>query len=621
MCGIFGYVGGGDAMAAALDGLSRLTYRGYDSAGVAVIDQRGRLGVRKAAGRFENLLRLVERDPVSGLRGVGHTRWATHGAPSDANAHPHVDGSGEVVVVHNGIVENYAALREELAAAGCRFTSATDTEVIPHLVHDFLAAGASLEEAVRLAAGRLRGAHAIACMHTGTPDTLVAARVGNAGGVLVGAGENEEETYLASDLPALAPLTRNVSALEPGELVVAHPGTWEVMTLDGKPSTRARRLIAASPATAAKGGRKHFTLKEMLEQPEAAMSVLRGRLAFAPPFTHQRVELSELPFSEAECAGFSRAVFLGMGTSLYAGQVGARYLEKLARIPAVAESSAEFRRPDVMVDARTLVVAITQSGETADTLEAMQEAKQLGARVLAVTNVEGSEASRAVEAAMLTRAGPEIGVASTKTMTASMAAMLMLACALGQKRGTLGPEEASLRVDEMSRLPALLGDALALARDDARRIAPRYVKSRRLLFIGRGLLEPVAREGALKLKEISYIHAEGMSAAEMKHGPIALVDAETPVVALALKNGVYEKTLANMSQARARGGSIVAVATAGDGEVADHADDVLWAPECPELLQPIVATAAVQLFAYEMADFLGNDVDQPRNLAKSVTVE
>ena len=615
MCGIFGYVGPQDAAPIVLDGLGRLAYRGYDSAGAAVIDDQGRLGVRKTAGKLENLLRLVERDPISGRRGVGHTRWATHGAPSEANAHPHVDGAGEVVVVHNGIVENYAALREELAAGGHEFTSDTDTEVIPHLVQELLALGASLEEAVRVAASRLRGAHAIACMHTRTPDTIVAARVGNAGGVLIGAGAGE--TYIASDLPALAPLAPEASFLEAGEVVVARPGEWELMTLDGKPAPRARRVIAAGPAAAAKGGHKHFMLKETLEQPEAAMSVLRGRLAFAP----QRVELDELPFSSEESGQFSRAVFLGMGTSVYAAQVGARYMETLARMPTWAENAAEFRRPDVMVDERTLVVAVTQSGETADTLEAMEEARRRGARVLAITNVEGSQATRAAEAAVLTRAGPEIGVASTKTMTAAMTAMLLLACALGRQRETLSANDAARRVDELARLPALLGDAIALARDDARKIAPRYVRSRRLLFIGRGLLEPIAREGALKLKEISYVHAEGMSAAEIKHGPIALVDVETPVVALALDNALYEKTLANISQVRARRGGVIAIANEGDEEIAALADAVIRAPECPELLQPIVATPAVQLLAYEMADYLGNDVDQPRNLAKSVTVE
>ena len=358
-------------------------------------------------------------------------------------------------------------------------------------------------------------------------------------------------------------------------------------------------------------------LKEILEQPEAAMSALRGRLSFSP----QRVVLDELPFSDAEATGFTRAVFLGMGTSVYASQIGARYLEALARIPASAENAAEFRRPEAIVDEHTLVVAVTQSGETADTLEAMHEARARGARTLAVTNVEGSQAWRAAEAAILTRAGPEIGVASTKTMVSSMAAMHLLACALGRQRGALGEETAARKVEEISRLPALLGDAIELAGSAVRQTAARYVRSRRFLFIGRGLLEPIAREGALKLKEISYIHAEGMSAAEIKHGPIALIDAETPVVALAPDNAFYEKVLLNMSQVRARGGSIVAVATAGNESIVRHADAVIWTPECPDLLQPIVATVAVQLLAYEMADFLGNDVDQPRNLAKSVTVE
>ena len=616
MCGIFGYVGPEDATPIVLDGLARLAYRGYDSAGVAVVDAEGRLAVRRAAGRLDALLSAVAGNPLAGRIGVGHTRWATHGAPSEANAHPHVDGAGEVAVVHNGIVENYAELRAELAASGHEFASDTDSEVIPRLVQELLADGAPWVEAVRLAAGRLRGAHALVCMRAGAPDTLVAARVGNAGGVLIGAGDGG--TYVASDLPALAPLASRVTFLEPGELAIVRADGAELLTLDGAPVSRQASPVAAGPAAAAKGGYKHFMLKEIAEQPEAAMSALRGRLALAPRRT---ARLDELPFTDAECAAFERAVVLGMGTSMYAGQVGARYVESLARIPASAESSAEFRRPGVIVDGRTLVVAVTQSGETADTLEAMRDARLRGARVVAVTNVEGSEASRVAEAAVLTRAGAEVGVASTKTMATSMAAMLMLAADLGVRRGALGAEGAASTVDALSRLPALLGDAVALAREDARRIVPRYVRSRRMLFIGRGLLEPVAREGALKLKEISYIHAEGMSAAELKHGPIALVDGETPVVALALDNALYEKTLANMAQARARGGSVIAVADAGNAEIAAHADAVIRVPACPELVQPIVATVAAQLFAYEMADYLGNDVDQPRNLAKSVTVE
>lgn len=615
MCGIFGYLGPQDAAGVVLDGLERLAYRGYDSAGVAVIDDAGHLEMRKAAGKLDNLLRLVEREPLSGQRGIGHTRWATHGPPSDVNAHPHLDGGGEVVVVHNGIVENYMELRDRLAANGHVFSSATDTEVIPHLIQELLAEGVALEEAVRLAARQLRGAHAIACMHARTPETLVAVRVGHAGGISIGGGNGE--MFVSSDLPALAPLTSSVTFLRPGEVAVVNPDECSLMTLDGRAAAAAWRTLNLNSVAAEKGGYKHFMLKEIMEQPESAMSVLRGRLSFSP----EQVTLDELPFSGAEAAGLSRAVFLGMGTSVYAGHVGARYLETLARIPATAANAAEFRYWDPVVDERTLAVAVTQSGETADTLEALHEARLRGARTIAITNVEGSQASRDAECALLMHAGAEIGVASTKTLVNSMAAMYLLACVLGRQRGVLDEEQSARRAQEVTQLPALLGDALDLAEQSAPRVLAHYLDARRFLFIGRGLLEPIAREGALKLKEISYIHAEGMPAAEIKHGSIALIDAGTATAALVPTNDLYEKTLANVAQVRARGGRVIAIAASGNQDVRQHADDVLWMPDAPYLLQPIVAAVPVQLFAYRMADLLGNDIDQPRNLAKSVTVE
>ena len=615
MCGIFGYLGYQDATTLVLEGLGRLAYRGYDSAGVAVIGAEGGLGVRKAAGKLENLIDLVERQPLTGTRGVGHTRWATHGEPSFANAHPHLDGTGNVVVVHNGIIENYLELKGRLLANGHRFTSATDTEVIPHLIQELIAEGNSFEEAVRLAGGQLRGAHAIACLHVGSPDSLVTLRVGNAGGISVGHGRGE--MFVASDLPALLPHTSSITSLEPGEMAVVNLEGCDVMTLDGKAVDATRVTMTISPIAAARGGHKHFMLKEIMEQPEVSMSALRGRLSFAP----EEITLDEVRFTEQDLRAFQRVVFLGMGTTYLACQVGARTVEQLARVPATAENAAEFRYRDPVVDSGTLVVAVTQSGETADTLEALHQAAASGARTLSITNVEGSQAHRGAESSILMHAGPEIGVASSKTFINSMIAMHLLAARLGAVRGVLSPAQISERVEAISTLPALLGDALQLNGGAYQALAAKYVRAKRFLFIGRGMLEPIAREGALKLKEISYIHAEGMPAAEMKHGPIALVDKETPVVTIALRDALYEKMLGNISEIRARSGPVIALATEGDAAMPDLADDVLWVPDCPPLLAPMVASIPVQLFAYHLADFLGNDIDQPRNLAKSVTVE
>jgi glucosamine--fructose-6-phosphate aminotransferase (isomerizing) len=614
MCGIFGYLGYREAQPLIIEGLSTLAYRGYDSAGIAVIDRDGSVAVRKAAGKIDNLISLTSKQPVAGMIGIGHTRWATHGEPNDANAHPHLDGSGRIVVVHNGIVENYAELKAKLIADGHTFTSVTDTEVIPHLIQSFVESGHTFSEAVRLAAGSLRGAHAIACLDSDNPRMIVALRIGHAGGVSIGYGEGE--MFLASDLPALLPHTTSVTSLEPGELAIVNPEGCDVMTLDGEAVDSDRLTVTVNPVSAAKGGYKHFMLNEIMEQPEAAMSVLRSRLSFDP----DRVEL-DLPFTDQEIREFQRIVFLGMGTTSYACQVGAQFVERFARAPATAENAAEFRYRDPVLDRNTLVIAVTQSGETADTLEAMSEARARGARTLSITNVEGSQADRTAEGSVLMHAGPEIGVASSKTFINSMIAMQILAIRLGVTRGTLKGDTVVELVHALSRLPALLGEALELNERLREDVAAKYARSRRFLFIGRGILEPIAREGAMKLKEISYIHAEGMSAAEMKHGPIALVDAETPVVALAPLDDLYEKMLSNISQVQSRSGKVIGISTTDNPAFSDATDDVLWIPETPRSLLPMVAVVPAQLFAYHTADLLGNDVDQPRNLAKSVVVE
>lgn len=615
MCGIVGYTGSRDAAGVVLDGLAHLAYRGYDSAGIAVADDAGNVHLRKAAGKLDNLLQLAGSAPVSGRHAIGHTRWATHGPPTAVNAHPHADGAGEIVVVHNGIVENYAELKGRLAANGHRFLSETDSEVIPHLIQELLADGAPFEEAARLAAGRIHGAHAIACMYAKEPGLIVAARRGNAGGIAIGAGAGE--AFVASDLPALIPHTSRVLFMEPEEVAVVRPEGFELRTMEGRRASRSVHYVEIPRSILERGAYKHFTLKEIHEQPDAAQRALHERIAFES----NEVALSELPLSAAEMKGLNRVLFVGMGTSLHAGQVGARYVETLARTPASAEVAAEFSHRDAAVDERTLVVGITQSGETADTLQALRAARAQGARTAAVTNAPGSEATRAAECALLMHAGAEVGVASTKTMVSSMVTAYLIACALGQGRGTLAGERAAKRVDDVARLPALLGASLEMADASVDAVAQRYAKSRAFLFIGRGLLEPIAREGALKMKETSYIHADGLSAAEMKHGPIALIGDDTPAVALALRNSLYPKMLNAIAQIRARGGSVIAVAAEGSKEITELADDVIWTPEAPALLQPIVATVPAQLLAYCIADLLGNDIDQPRNLAKSVTVE
>ena len=444
MCGIFGYLGYREAQPLVIEGLNTLAYRGYDSAGIATVDGDGTLGVRKAAGKIENLIRLTTKQPLSGTVGLGHTRWATHGEPNDVNAHPHLDGSGRIVVVHNGIVENYAKLKETLVAHGHVFTSATDTEVIPHLIQDLVEAGHTFSEAVRLAAGQLRGAHAIVCLNADSPEEIFALRIGHAGGVSIGHGEGE--MFVASDLPALLPHTNSITSLAPGELAIVNPEGCDVMTFAGEAVDSSRMTVTVNPVSAAKGGYKHFMLKEIMEQPEAAMSVLRGRLSFDP----DRVDL-DLPFTDQEVAGFQRVVFVGMGTTSYACQVGAQFVERLARTPATAENAAEFRYRDPVLDRNTLVVAVTQSGETADTLEAMNEATARGARTLSITNVEGSQAHRGAEGSILIHAGPEIGVASSKTFINSMVAMQMLAIRLGVIRGTVTSDAAAELVDSHER--------------------------------------------------------------------------------------------------------------------------------------------------------------------------
>ncbi|MER3399870.1 MAG: glutamine--fructose-6-phosphate transaminase (isomerizing) [Thermoflexus sp.] len=614
MCGIVGYVGERDAVPILIEGLRRLEYRGYDSAGLVVV-QEGRLEVRRRAGKIQGLIDLLEEEPACGTIGMGHTRWATHGAPADHNAHPHRDCTGRLAVIHNGIVENFAELRHALQAAGHRFTSETDTEVIAHLIEEELRAGADLETAARRAFRALRGAHAIVVLSADHPDRLIAARIGNAGGVVIGLGEGE--MFVASDIPAILEHTRRMLFLENRQMAVVRRDQVQVFTLEGQPVTLPVQVIPWDPVAAAKGPYRHFMHKEIHEQPRAVTDTLRGRV----DFERGRVRLEEIPLTAAEARRLSRIVIVACGTSYYAGLVGKFYFEALARIPTEVDYGSEFRYRDPVLDRDTVVLAISQSGETVDTLAAMELARERGARLWSIVNVIGSQAHRIADACILMHAGPEIGVASSKAFTVSMVDELLLALRLAELRETMAPEAVQEQVQALARLPDWLGQALDRERE-VEAVAQAYDRYEDFLYLGRGLLYPIALEGALKLKELSYIHAEGYPAGEMKHGPIALIDERMPTVALALQDPViYEKMLSQMEQVRARRGRVIALVTEGDRAAAARADAVLSVPPVPRWLQPMVAVIPLQLLAYHMAVLRGCDVDQPRNLAKSVTVE
>jgi len=613
VCGIVGYLGQRDATPIVLEGLKRLEYRGYDSAGLALLGQ-GRIELRRSVGKLDGLERVVQREPPRGTVGIGHTRWATHGKPTEENCHPHLDCRSEVVVIHNGIVENYSELRAELRDHGHTFRSETDTEVIVHLVEAFCRDGASLEEATRLTLGRLRGNHAIVLMSLNEPDRLVAARLGNAGGVTIGIGDGE--MFIASDLPAILDHTRQMAFLDDREIAVITRDGFSCRGLDGGSIEKAITSINWDPVAAAKGGYKHFMLKEIYEQPRAVADTIRGRVQQEPA----RIVLDGVPWSDEEWRQIRRVLIVGCGTAWHAGLIAKFILEDLARLPVEVDYADEFRYRNPLVDPETLLVAVTQSGETVDVLVSMSAAKEGGAKVLGVVNVIGSQASRLADGVIYTHAGPEIGVASTKAFTCQLAALNLLALRIAQARGTISTEQLSTAIQQLLELPHRMGDVLS--RDQGYEdLANRYYKRRDFLFLGRGINYPIALEGALKLKEISYIHAEGYPAGEMKHGPIALIDEEMPVVAVAVHDHVYEKTLNNVAQVKARGGILIGLGNDGDEELAQASDHLVTIPEASEHLTPILAVLPLQLLAYHFADRRGCDVDQPRNLAKSVTVE
>ena len=613
MCGIVGYIGPREAASIILEGLKRLEYRGYDSAGLAVI-QSGEIVIRRDVGKLENLQRLVENDPVAGNIGIGHTRWATHGAPSQRNAHPHVGMTGRVVVVHNGIVENFLELREELRAEGAEFNSDTDTEVIAHLVERFLAQGQDLTTATRNALKLLKGAHAVVVMSRDEPDRLVVCRIGNAGGVAIGVGE--EEMFLASDIPAILEYTRRMAFLESRELAVVTQHGFDCMTLDGAPVVREILSIPWDPVSAAKGAHKHFMQKEIFEQPRAITDTIRGRV----DFDTRRVALPELNLTVEQARTLERILIVACGTSYYSGLVGKAIIEHIARVPVEVAIGSEFRYADPIIGPNTAVLAITQSGETVDTLAAMEEARSKGAVLWSIVNAIGSQAMRIADGYITMLAGPEIGVASTKAFTVSMVDQYLIACALAELRGAQPPDKLRGYVNDLALLPDLVG--VVLDNDDNyRALAHELHHYPNFLYLGRGINYPIALEGALKLKEISYIHAEGYPAGEMKHGPIALIDETMPVLTIATHDHVYEKMLSQIEQAKARGGRVIALTTVGDTLIPGKADDIIYIPKTPLLLSPVVNVVPLQLLAYHIAVWRGADVDQPRNLAKSVTVE
>ncbi|MGB1286596.1 MAG: glutamine--fructose-6-phosphate transaminase (isomerizing) [Aggregatilineales bacterium] len=615
MCGIVGYIGEKDATPIILEGLSRLEYRGYDSAGVAVMEG-DEFSVRRDVGKLINLRMKVEKDPISGQKGIGHTRWATHGVPAERNSHPHVSMGGDFVLVHNGIVENYLELREELMAKGIEFKSDTDTEVIVQLIERLVEEEGidDITEALRQACTYLRGAHAIVVMSKSQPDRLVTARVGNAGGVALGIGE--DEMYIASDIPAILEHTRKMIFLESRQMATLTAEGYHIQTLEGDPVDGEIHNIPYDPVSAVKGEYKHFMQKEIYEQPRSITDTLRGRI----DFEKSEVMLPELNLTPERAKALTRMVTVACGTSYYSGLVGKFYIEKMARLNVEVDYGSEYRYRDPILDENTAVLAITQSGETVDTLAAMEEAREKKAITWSIVNAIGSQAMRVVDGYITMNSGPEIGVASTKAFTSSIVDQYLLAIYLGQLRGTLTPDEVRQYVQDAAKIPDLVGRALEKD-DEILELAHELYKFKDFLYLGRGINYPIALEGALKLKEISYIHAEGYPAGEMKHGPIALIDEQMPVLCLTLKDDLYEKMISQVEQSRARGGRVIAIATEGDTAIQDKADHVLYIPEAPPLLNPIVSVIPMQLLAYHIAALRGADVDQPRNLAKSVTVE
>jgi len=617
MCGIIGYIGPRDVVPVLIDGLRKLEYRGYDSAGVAVVSH-GSVNLRRSAGKLSNLERVIGLDPITGDTGdygVGHTRWATHGRPTEENAHPHRDCTGRIVVVHNGIIENYLDLKHELQRQGHVFVTETDTEIVAHLVEREMKDD-GLENALRRALLLMRGLFALVLISADDPDKIVAAR--NGPPIVIGLGEGE--FFVASDIPAILSHTRDVVFLGDEEMAVITRTGVSFTDFFGRPVSKATQRVLWDPIMAEKAGFKHFMLKEIFEQPTAARETILGRVSQ----DSGKVFLEPMAITDAELSAMERVTLLACGTSWHAALVGKFLIEQLARLPVEVDYGSEYRYRNPIVGPRTLVVVITQSGETADTLAALREAKRDGARSIAICNVVGSMATRETEGTVYTHAGPEIGVASTKAFTSQLVALYLLALRLGQARGALSLEASKPHLDALLQLPLLLEQTLKVA-PEIDEAAARFHARTDFLYLGRGINYPIALEGALKLKEISYIHAEGYPAGEMKHGPIALIDEQMPVVAIAPRDHVFEKMIGNMQEVKARGGAVIALTTHGDTKLGSFLDPkvdvIIEIPHAPELLTPILMVVPLQMLAYNIAVRRGCDVDQPRNLAKSVTVE
>ena len=613
MCGIVGYIGNQNATPIVLTGLKKLEYRGYDSAGIAVITN-DHIEVRRDAGKLANLQLLVENLPVVGKIGIGHTRWATHGEPTARNAHPHLSSSGKVVVVHNGIVENFIELKEELLQKEVEFQSDTDTEVIVQLIEIYMKEGHNLESAVRMTLTRLKGAHGVVVMSTFEKDKIIAARIGNAGGVVIGLGEGEN--FIASDIPAILEHTRRLIFLESRQMAVVTREGVEITTIEGKKVVPQVSSVAWDPVSAEKGEYRHFMQKEIHEQVRSLTDTLAGRVDFEAG----TIRLPQLNLTAEKAKKINKIVLTACGTASHVGMMGRLVIERIARIPATMEIASEFRYSNPIVDENTVVLSISQSGETADTLAAMEEGRKLGATTWSIVNAIGSQAMRVSDGYISMQTGPEIGVASTKAFTAPMVDLYMLAVLLADLRGTITPAERKALVDDLRLIPELVGECLD-RESEVEEVAVSLKDARDMLYLGRGINMPIAYEGALKMKEISYMHAEAYPAGEMKHGPIALVDKEMPVLAICTKDPWYEKMISQVEQAKARGGIVIAVATEGDKRIASLVDKVLWVPETPWMLSPVVTVIPLQILAYHIARLRGLDVDQPRNLAKSVTVE
>jgi len=609
MCGIVGYTGRQQATSIIIEGLRRLEYRGYDSAGICTISG-GKASIRRSEGKLANLERLLVTDPVVGSVGIGHTRWATHGRPSEINAHPHQ--AGTIVVVHNGIIENYLQLREELKGQGHIFKSETDTEVVSHLIEERRKAGLGLEEAVREALSLLKGAYALCIVCEREPDLLIAAKLGSP--MVVGLGNHE--FFVASDIPAILSHTRSMIFMEDGEMAVFRGGEAHFSTVEGVVLNKTPRHIDWSAHMAEKGGYRHFMLKEIFEQPRAVRDTIAGRLREEKG----DVYLEDLSMTDADLQGVQRICIIACGTSWHAALVGKFLIEEHCRVPVEVDIASEFRYRNPVIDEKTLVILISQSGETADTLAAMRESKRRGGKCVAVCNVVDSSIAREADGVVYTHAGPEIGVASTKAFVTQLVALYLFTIRLGRSRGSMDQEQGRSLIAALVRVPALMEEALKL-NDQVEKIARSYMAARDFLYLGRGMNYPIALEGALKLKEISYIHAEGYPAGEMKHGPIALIDEYMPVVVLVPKGANYEKVCSNMEEVIARGGRVIAVCSEGDTEVRDKVEVALEIPVDGEDVSPIILSIPMQLLAYHIAVLKGTDVDQPRNLAKSVTVE